>query len=266
MRATPRRASAAEVAERGADLGRPRRRANPRADSGRRARTTAPTPSRTARRGGARGAPRRPTIITPMRRATSAAFCAWPMVCATWKRCAASVGVEVDPVVDLGAGHDERVAGVHRVDREEHDALGVAPHEHAGDLAVDDAREERRHAAGRLGDAVTCAAQRRPCVSAVRRASESAWAPARRRARRRSTPARTAPRRRARSRRRRRAPTAAPRTARAPPTPRPTADRAEQRAAERAGEQAAGRDRQHHERGDEQHADDAHRHRRPSPR
>ena len=33
------------------------------------------------------------------------------------------LGVEVDPVVDLGAGHHQRVAGVHRVDREERHAL-----------------------------------------------------------------------------------------------------------------------------------------------
>ena len=51
-------------------------------------------------------------------------------------------GLEIDPVVDLGPRHDERVAGVHRVDRQEDHALLVAPHEHAGDLTVDDPRED----------------------------------------------------------------------------------------------------------------------------
>jgi hypothetical protein len=35
--------------------------------------------------------------------------------------------LEVDPVIDLGAGNHERVTGVHRLDGEERDALRVAP-------------------------------------------------------------------------------------------------------------------------------------------
>jgi hypothetical protein len=48
------------------------------------------------------------------------------------------VGLEIDPVVDLFARHDERVTGMHRVDRQERDALRVTPDEDAGQLAVDD--------------------------------------------------------------------------------------------------------------------------------
>ncbi len=54
-------------------------------------------------------------------------------------------GIEVDPVVDFPPGHDERVARVHRRDRQDPDALRIAPHEDAGDLAIDDLREDRRH-------------------------------------------------------------------------------------------------------------------------
>ena len=41
------------------------------------------------------------------------------------------LGIEVDPVVDLGARHDERVARHHRRDREERDHAVVLPHEPA---------------------------------------------------------------------------------------------------------------------------------------
>ncbi len=51
----------------------------------------------------------------------------------------------VDPVVDLVDRHDQDVSGGHRVDRHERHALVVAPDERAGNLAVDDAGEDRRH-------------------------------------------------------------------------------------------------------------------------
>ena len=54
-------------------------------------------------------------------------------------------GLEVDPVVDLVAGDDERVAGHHRRDREERDRAVVLPHELAGQLARDDPAEDARH-------------------------------------------------------------------------------------------------------------------------
>ena len=138
-----------------------------------------------------------PTIITPMRRASNAAICALPMVCATRKRCVASVGVEIDPVVDLGAGHHQGVTGVHRVDREEHDALGRRSTRTRRGAPLDDAGEQRRHA-GRLPSrqpsafgvvnprhARVCHAKpwardqwgKGQCGPARR---ESAWAPARR--------------------------------------------------------------------------------------
>ena len=43
-------------------------------------------------------------------------------------RCAASVGIEVDPVVDLVARHDEHVAGPHRLDRQERDRRWSSRH------------------------------------------------------------------------------------------------------------------------------------------
>ena len=119
----------AEVAQRGADRSAAAARASPRAGSGSAcANDSSDTESNGTTWRWTWGTSS-PTIITPMRRASSAACWAWPIVCATWNRCAASVGVEVDPVVDLGAGHDERVPGVHRVDGEERDALAVAPDE-----------------------------------------------------------------------------------------------------------------------------------------
>jgi hypothetical protein len=48
-------------------------------------------------------------------------------------------------VVDLLDRHDERVPARQRVDRHEHDAQLVAVDERAGDLAVDDPGEDRRH-------------------------------------------------------------------------------------------------------------------------
>ena len=86
-----------------------------------------------------------PTISTPMRRASSAAVLRLADGLRHPEQVRGQLGVEVDPVVDLGAGNHERVAGVHRVDREERHALGVFPHEHGGQLTLDDAREDRRH-------------------------------------------------------------------------------------------------------------------------
>ena len=45
------------------------------------------------------------------------------------------IGIEVDPVVDLVARDDERVAGHHRRDREERDRAVVLPDEAARELA-----------------------------------------------------------------------------------------------------------------------------------
>src|SRR5689334_12032199 len=54
---------------------------------------------------------------------------------------------DVDPVVDLLARHDERVPRHERLDGEERDDAVVVPHEPSRDFTVDDAREQRRHAA-----------------------------------------------------------------------------------------------------------------------
>jgi hypothetical protein len=72
------------------------------------------------------------------------------MVWATSKQRAASAG-SVEPVVHLRDGHDEGVAGRDRVDGEERHHLVVPPHEPAGDLALDDLGEERRHRARIVG-------------------------------------------------------------------------------------------------------------------
>ena len=55
------------------------------------------------------------------------------------------VDVEVGPLVDLGAGNDEHVAGRERTDVHERDADVVGVNETAGDLAVDDAGEDGGH-------------------------------------------------------------------------------------------------------------------------
>ncbi len=54
-------------------------------------------------------------------------------------RWALVLGIEVEPVVDLLDRHHQRVARPQRSDGEEGDAPVVAPHEPAGELAVDDA-------------------------------------------------------------------------------------------------------------------------------
>lgn len=55
------------------------------------------------------------------------------------------LGIEVHPLVHLGTGHHHGVPELQRADREERDADLVGPDEAAGDLAVDDAREEGCH-------------------------------------------------------------------------------------------------------------------------
>jgi cardiolipin synthase len=54
-------------------------------------------------------------------------------------------GGAVDPVIDLLDRHDEGVPGLDRIDREEHGTLVVSPDEVTRDVAVEDAREDRRH-------------------------------------------------------------------------------------------------------------------------
>ena len=58
------------------------------------------------------------------------------------------VGLQVDPVVDLGAGHDQDVAGRDRVDRQEPAAALVPPHEDPRQLPVQDPGEDARHEGG----------------------------------------------------------------------------------------------------------------------
>jgi hypothetical protein len=55
------------------------------------------------------------------------------------------LGVEVDPVVDFLARHHEHVARPHRLDRQERHDAWVPPDEAAGELARDDAAEDRGH-------------------------------------------------------------------------------------------------------------------------
>jgi MFS family permease len=52
---------------------------------------------------------------------------------------------EIDPMFDLGPGHDEGVSGSHRVDREEGDAELVTPDKGSRNLAVDDAGKDGGH-------------------------------------------------------------------------------------------------------------------------
>jgi MFS family permease len=52
---------------------------------------------------------------------------------------------KIDPVINLDAGHDQDVTGRHRVDRQEADTVLVTPNKRAGDLAVDNAREDGGH-------------------------------------------------------------------------------------------------------------------------
>src|SRR5687768_13904707 len=53
--------------------------------------------------------------------------------------------IEVQPVVDRGARDDDGMAGGDGVDREKGDASVVGPYELRGQLAVDDAAEDRGH-------------------------------------------------------------------------------------------------------------------------
>lgn len=55
-------------------------------------------------------------------------------------------GIDVLPLIDLGARHHEGVALCHRLYRQERDDLVVLVHEAAGQFAVDDLGEDRRHA------------------------------------------------------------------------------------------------------------------------
>ena len=86
-----------------------------------------------------------PTIRSPMRAGFQTRCCARPTHWPTWKRCAGEIGIEVDPMVDFGARDHERVTRHHRCDREEGDHAVVLPHEPPGQLARDDAAEDRRH-------------------------------------------------------------------------------------------------------------------------
>jgi cardiolipin synthase len=68
----------------------------------------------------------------------------------------ALVGREIEPVVHLATGHDQRVTRRDGVDREERDDHVVGEHPVAGEFVSDDAGEHRRHAvtlvAGTVGD------------------------------------------------------------------------------------------------------------------
>jgi MFS family permease len=52
---------------------------------------------------------------------------------------------KINPVINLGAGHDQDMARRHRVDRQEADAVFVTPNKRAGDFAIDDSGEDGRH-------------------------------------------------------------------------------------------------------------------------
>ena len=56
-----------------------------------------------------------------------------------------SVGVEISPMVDLGSGHDENVAGRKWPDVHERNACVVGVNKTTRDLAVDDAGEDGGH-------------------------------------------------------------------------------------------------------------------------
>src|SRR5690242_21106863 len=53
--------------------------------------------------------------------------------------------LEVDPVIDLRPRYHERMARTQWTDGQEHGALLVLPDESSRELALDDAREDRRH-------------------------------------------------------------------------------------------------------------------------
>ena len=100
--------------------------------------------ARSGRRAGGRGAPRVPGDDQPDPRAGRTRLLLGPADGLGHRHeVGGELGVEVDPVVDLGDGHHEGVAGRERVDRQEGHAAVVAPHEAAGELAVDDPGEER---------------------------------------------------------------------------------------------------------------------------
>ena len=65
------------------------------------------------------------------------------LVSGTGRQFKAAFGV--DPLVDLLARHDQRVAGSEWVDRQEPDGAVVGPDETPGQLTVDDLREEGAH-------------------------------------------------------------------------------------------------------------------------
>ena len=125
---------------------------------GRRSRRRGRARRRSAPRGGGCAGTSRPAMIRPIRAGANASICAAPISCATPIRWAFVVGREVDPVVDLGARHHERVTGPQRRDREERDAHVVAPDERAGQLAVDDAGEDRGHRPSLSGGRSGCRA------------------------------------------------------------------------------------------------------------
>jgi hypothetical protein len=55
------------------------------------------------------------------------------------------VELEIEPVIDFGAGNDQDVAGMQRSDVDHGDTNRIAPNETTGDLAFNDAGENRRH-------------------------------------------------------------------------------------------------------------------------
>lgn len=54
-------------------------------------------------------------------------------------------GFQIEPVIDLGARHDQRVPRTERMDGQERDAAVVAPDKVPWYLSVDDACEQRCH-------------------------------------------------------------------------------------------------------------------------
>jgi MFS family permease len=53
---------------------------------------------------------------------------------------------KIDPVINLDPGHNQDMAGRHRIDRQEPDTMLVTPNKRSGDFAVDDASKDGGHA------------------------------------------------------------------------------------------------------------------------
>ena len=71
-------------------------------------------------------------MITPARSASNALHTALPISCETLHDLVERRGLDVLPLVDLGARHHQRVALSHRRDRQERDDVVVLVDESAG--------------------------------------------------------------------------------------------------------------------------------------